>query len=143
MSTQQSIARILLTIVTLAYGLVTAIIDVSDTHVLHPDWSVHARFHTVWMIATFSLIACYMIYLLWFSSLAFKLRAQIVLITGLCINLGFLVSTFTRSLYGGALADLHGGVAELAHGLDANLVAIIVSMIMLLVAGKLLSTEKI
>ena len=83
---------------------------------------MHARFHTVRMIATFSLVVCYMIYLLWCSSLAFRVRAQIALIVGLCINLGFLVSTFTRSLYGGALADLHSGVPELAHGLDAQVV---------------------
>ena len=41
------LARILLTVVTLAYGFATVLADFNKTHATNPKWTPHARFHVV------------------------------------------------------------------------------------------------
>ena len=46
------LAKILLTIATLGYGLVTIKADFNATHATNPLWTPHARFHVVWQVLT-------------------------------------------------------------------------------------------
>ena len=47
------LARILLTLVTLGYGLATVFADFNKTHATNPQWTPHARFHVVWQISSY------------------------------------------------------------------------------------------
>ena len=114
-------SRILLTVATAIYGVLPLLADLSETHVLHPAWTPHARFHTVWLLATNSSLAALALFWLWRSSQAIERRLRHAGLLGLCVYGGFAISALTHRLYGGALADPDTGVPRIL-GLDANLV---------------------
>ncbi len=113
-------ARGLVTAASLVYGVLPLLADLSPTHVLHPQWPPHARFHTVWLLATNTSIAGFALWLLWGSRLALPLRLRLAGWMGVCVLGGFSMAALSRRLYGGALADPEGGVPTLV-GIDANL----------------------
>ena len=119
---KQTLIKILLSFVTLGYCLVMPVVDLNSTHLFHPDWSLHARLHLVWSVTSFTLIGWYCFFLLWFSDISFNIRVNVVTAIGLAINFGFLMSAFTKPLYGGELADEISGVPDLLGGYDANLI---------------------
>ena len=59
------ISRILITVVTFLYGIAPLFADLNVTHVLHPEWTPHARFHMVWLLGTNTSIAVLALWLLW------------------------------------------------------------------------------
>jgi hypothetical protein len=113
-------SRILITIVTLMYGIIPPLVDLTETHVFHPDWTSHARFHMVWLLATNSGFAILALYLMWMSRLDAQFRIRAGGIIGLIVLGGFFVSALTSSVYGGSLVDPVGGVPPIM-GIDANL----------------------
>lgn len=108
------ISRILITVVTFLYGIAPLFADLNMTHVLHPEWTPHARFHMVWLLGTNTSIAVLALWLLWS-------RAQLVLsaVLGLCVMTGFWFAVATRGLYGGTLADV-GGIETRILGVEGN-----------------------
>lgn len=132
-----NLARILITIATLVYGFVPLLVDLTETHVFHPDWTPHARFHMVWLLATNTSLALVSLYLLWISRFDTLIRVRAAGMLGLCALGGFFVSLITKGLYGGSLVDPHGGVPPIM-GLDANLV-VFTPMLLLVVIGLFLS----
>ena len=126
-------ARLTLTLATLFYGFMPVLVDVSSTHLLHPAWSPHARFHMVWLLSVGVSTACLALWLLW-------IRRDGILagILGLLFTGGFFVAALTRNLYQGAFTE-PGGVETLLLGLDigifafgGNLILIAVSMAFLM-----------
>ena len=115
-----SISRVLITIATLVYGVIPVLVDISETHAFHPDWPPHARFHMVWLLGTNSTLAVLALYLMWTGDTDRAVRTRIAGLIGLCVYGGFIISTATRKLYGGALVDSVGGVPPVM-GMDANL----------------------
>lgn len=100
--------------VTVFYGLVPALADLNETHLLNPLWSEHARFHGAWFLAFAAGVACTALYLLW-------RRDEIVVpvVLGLMFAAGFWVATIFRSAYGGGLVDPNGFIQTIA-GIEAN-----------------------
>ena len=47
------LARVLLTLATIGYGLITVKADFNRTHATNPLWTPHARFHVVWQITSY------------------------------------------------------------------------------------------
>ena len=47
------IARILFTLMTVGYAVLTVIADFNKTHATNPEWTPHARFHVVWQILSY------------------------------------------------------------------------------------------
>ncbi len=45
------LASVLLIVSAIIYGVLPPIVDLTDTHVFHPSWTTHARFHMVWLLA--------------------------------------------------------------------------------------------
>lgn len=131
------LSRILITIGTLVYGFVPLLVDLTETHVFHPDWTPHARFHMVWLISTNCALAILALCVLWISKFDAIIRIRAAGVIGLCVLGGFFLSTITQSLYGGSLVDPHGGVPPIM-GLDANLV-VFAPMLLLVVIGLFLS----
>lgn len=131
------IARILITIAALVYGVIPLLVDLTATHVFHPHWTPHARFHMVWLLATNSSLAVLALYLLWSGNNEALARIRAAGVVSLCVLGGFFVSTLTKNLYAGSLVDVHGGVPPLM-GMDANLV-VFSPMLILVIVGLWLS----
>ena len=131
------ISRWLITIATLVYGLVPPLVDLSATHVFHPDWMPHARLHAVWQLGTNSGLALLALYLMWVKIDNNLLRLRMAELIGLCVYGGFFVSALTHPLFGGALADEQGGVPTVM-GLYGNVIAF-TPMLILVITGLWLS----
>lgn len=131
------LSRILITIATLVYGFVPLLVDLTETHVFHPDWTPHARFHMVWLISTNCALAFVALFVMWISRFDALTRIRFAGVIGLCVLGGFFLSTLTKGLYGGSLVDPNGGVPPIM-GLDANLV-VFAPMLVLVVVGMFLS----
>lgn len=121
--------RILMTVATLMYGLIPPFVDLTETHVFHPDWTPHSRMHMVWLLGTNSALAVVALFFLWLyrANRAFGVRLAGVL--GLCVYGGFMLSATTSSLYGGSLSD-KGGVPPVL-GMDANIFAFSLGLLVL------------
>ena len=61
------IARILLTLAALGYGVVTIKADFNATHATNPQWTPHARFHVVWQILSYSGVMLIALALIWLA----------------------------------------------------------------------------
>ena len=128
-----------MTVATLMYGIIPPIVDLTETHVFHPDWMPHARMHVVWLLGTNTAISMVALYFLWLrkTNRAFGVRISGVL--GLCVYGGFMLSAFTASLYGGSMSD-KGGVPPIM-GIDANIFAFSLALLILLVGWLLAQTS--
>lgn len=125
------IARWLITIPTLFYGIVPPIVDFTETHVFHPDWTPHSRLHMVWLLVTNSALALFSIYLMWLRTREPIFNINVAGFIGVCIFIGFLIAASLSSLYGGSLSD-SGGVPPIA-GIDSNLLAFIPAFFMVFI----------
>ncbi len=133
------IPRWLITAATLAYGLGPFVIDMNRTHLLHPRWPGHARFHLLWAATSQLGIAGLALWLMWSSSAEPLFRCRIASIIGLCMTSGFWLSMICRKAYRGTLHDA-GGIPPIAGKVDGNIIAVIAFQI-LLIAGLLLSAN--
>lgn len=102
------IARILLTVATLGYGLVTIKADFNATHATNPEWTPHARFHVVWQILSYSGIAVIALCLIWFDGPLPRERLYLAAALALAVYGAFFLTALGRPLYGGALFDDNG-----------------------------------
>ncbi|MEM1265686.1 MAG: DUF6640 family protein [Pseudomonadota bacterium] len=121
--------KVIVTLVSLVYGIVPAIADLNETHLYNPDWSPHARVHGAWFLFFGAFMAITALYLIW-------IRNDVLLgITiGLCFVASFWSAVLTASLYGGALVDPNGIETRLL-GLESNVA--VFSVLTLLLAGSL------
>ncbi|MEL6322460.1 MAG: DUF6640 family protein [Cyanobacteria bacterium J06626_14] len=106
--------KIILSAVTLFYGLVPAIADMNETHLLNPLWSEHARFHGAWFLAFAAGVSGTALYLIWWAD-----EIVIPVVLGLMFAGGFWIATVFKSTYGGALVDTNGFEHEIL-GFEAN-----------------------
>ena len=124
------IGRILMTLATLMYGLIPPFVDLTETHVFHPDWTPHARMHMVWLLGTNTSIAMVALYFLWLHQSSLILRVRLAGVLGLCVYGSFMLSAFTSPLYGGSMGDEAG--VPLVMGLDANIFGFSIALTLLL-----------
>tara|TARA_B100000768_G_C11277351_1_gene376624 strand:- start:1463 stop:1819 length:357 start_codon:yes stop_codon:yes gene_type:complete len=108
--------RVLLTLASVSLAVVVPVVDLNSSHLLHPDWSMHARFHMLWGGLVFSMIGGHSLYLLWLSPRMIMTGIHIAMVITLIVNSALLATTVLRSLYGGALADEHIGVPDMPNG---------------------------
>ena len=125
-----NLARVLITIPTLVYGFVPPIVDIGLTHIFHPSWTPHARFHMLWLVATNTSLAVAALCLLWVGTRDY-FRLKMAGLLGLCALGGFFVAVGTLPFYPGALSDKNG-VPDI-FGIDANLLTFTPALICLLV----------
>ena len=123
--------RILMTMATLMYGLIPPLVDLTETHVFHPEWTPHSRMHMVWLLVTNSTLAVVALYLLWLKRENCSFGISLAGVLGLCVYGGFMLSAATMSMYGGSLSD-KGGVPPI-FGLDANILAFSTGLLILLI----------
>jgi hypothetical protein len=103
------ITQILLTVVTLGYSFIPAIVDFNKTHATNPKWLPPAREPVVWQVMSYICMALIAIYLIWGSADAFGL-AGLWLAAGLAASayIGFFAAALAKPLYGGAQYDQNG-----------------------------------
>ncbi len=123
--------RILMTLATLMYGLIPPLVDLTETHVFHPEWTPHSRMHMVWLLGTNSTLAMVALYFLWLKKENSSFGISLAGVLGLCVYGGFMLSAATMSFYGGSLTD-KGGVPPV-FGLDANILAFSTGLLILLI----------
>lgn len=123
--------RVLMTVATLIYGVIPPFVDLTETHVFHPEWTPHSRMHMVWLLGTNSGLAVLALYFLWLHKANSAFGVRLAGILGVCVFGGFWLSASTVSLYGGALSD-KGGVPPVM-GMDANVVVFSLALLILLV----------
>lgn len=131
------LGRIMMTVATLMYGVVPPFVDLTETHVFHPDWTPHARMHMVWLLGTNTAIAMVALYVLWRHKSSLAVGVRLAGVLGLCVYGGFMLSALAASFYGGSLSD-KGGVPPVL-GMDANILAFSLALLLLLVGWFLAS----
>jgi uncharacterized membrane protein len=102
------LARILLTLVTLGYGLATVLADFNKTHATNPQWTPHARFHVVWQICSYVGFGLLALALTWVPGAYATERLTLVAIMAAIIYAAFFVAVFAMPIYGGAAYDRNG-----------------------------------
>ena len=112
------LSKALLTLTAIIYAVLPPLVDFNASHAVHPDWTGHARFHTVWLVAANSCVGLFAIYQIWMR--ADRGGPVIAGILSAIILGSFFVATLTMPLYHGALAD-PGGVEAGPGGIDSNL----------------------
>jgi len=131
-------AKILLTLATLGYSAVPALVDSNNTHATNPGWDTHARFHVVWQVSSYVYVALFALYLIWTAGtdtgplwLAFVIAAA--------AYGGFWTAVITRPIYGGTLISKMNPVPDFNWNLggkkfstDANVTAFTLTVIILL-----------
>lgn len=120
------LAQILLTIATLGYGAIPALVDLGPTHATNPSWTGHARYHVVWQVVSLVLVALLGLFLTW-TATGPGIRLWVP--AALCVAAygGFWAALLTRSKYRGILQDEVNGVPEVGFrvlgrkaSIDAN-----------------------
>ena len=136
------LARILLTLVTLGYGLATVLADFNKTHATNPQWTPHARFHVVWQICSYVGFGLLALALTWVPGAYATERLTLVAIMAAIIYAAFFVAVFAMPIYGGAAYDRNGyqpfaaPVPLIAKRWDVNITAFCIQ-VALLAAGAL------
>ncbi|MEO0342309.1 MAG: DUF6640 family protein [Pseudomonadota bacterium] len=118
--------KILITLVTIVYGVLPAIADLNETHIYNPEWSPHARVHGVWFLFFGASMSFMSLYFLWLKDNLF-----LPIFVGLMFASGFWVAYVTSELYAGALVD-ENGVETRVLGLESNVFVFSVVTIVLL-----------
>jgi len=127
------LAKLIITLGALLYGLGVPLLEINPTHVFNPNWEAHARLHEVWQLVTNSALALLSLWLAWGRNNIRLPSILAMLVTG-----GFLFAYLVREGYGGSMV-LSDGSEKLLFGL--NLGAFAFGIVFLLSALTLLLTS--
>lgn len=112
-----------LTLATLAYGVGPFVTDMNRTHLLHPAWTGHARFHLMWSALSQLGVSMFALWLIWGKG-GTSARCEMAAVIGFCMTSGFWGALILKKWFGGTLHDPHG-IPPLAGKVDGNLIALI------------------
>lgn len=101
-------ARLLLSVATLGYGLVTIKADFNATHATNPLWTPHARFHVVWQVLSYAGVGLIALCLIWLRGPLEMERLYLAGALGAVMYLAFFAAMASRPVYGGVLHDENG-----------------------------------
>jgi hypothetical protein len=118
MTTRQNIAALLLTMTAFAYGAIPLVMDWNPTHVLHPGWPPHARFHMVWQLSMSAMLGALVLVMVWWPFGKRGARLKLAAVIGLIVLGGFVVAAFAQEIYSGAFSEQ--GSAPPVMGMDVN-----------------------
>lgn len=119
------LAKLIITIGALLYGLGVPLLEINQTHVFNPQWEAHARLHEVWQLATNSALALLALWLTWRRQQIRLASLLSMLVTG-----GFLFAFFARHFYGGSMV-LSDGSEKLVLGINLGLFAFGIVLVLL------------
>jgi hypothetical protein len=131
------IARILFTLVTAGWAVVTLIADFNKTHAANPKWTPHARFHVVWQISSYVGLGLLAFALIWWPGPLALERLYLVAIMGAIVYAAFFVALVAMPIYGGAAYDTNGykpfkaPIPIISKTWDANITVFCVQLVFL------------
>ena len=100
------ISKVLLTLISIGFALITPLIDFNESHATNPLWTGHARFHLVWQVNAMILSSFLSLYLIWFAGDSFSLVLVFCIIYLWVI--AFVLTMVSMPLYDGELNDING-----------------------------------
>jgi hypothetical protein len=130
-------ARLLLSLLNLAQGIATVVIDLDRTHATNPNWPGHARFHLVWQVVSSALLCALAVGLIWLRGPTTEYNFYLAAILTCIPLIGFMTAFVSRKMYSGALSDPNGiqpvplAIRGLILYLDMNLVAVLAAFAVL------------
>ena len=136
------IVRILFTLMTAGWAVLTIIADFNKTHATNPKWTPHARFHVVWQISSYIGLGLIAFALIWWPGPLAVERLYLVLSMSVMVYAGFFAALIAMPLYGGAAYDDNGyqpfkaPIPIISKTWDANITAFSIQLI-ILAAGAL------
>ena len=101
-------ARILLTLATIGYGVITVKADFNRTHAANPAWTPHARFHVVWQILSYVGFGLIALALIWVPGPYAVERLYLAAAFAAVVYGAFFIALATMSVYGGRTYDDNG-----------------------------------
>jgi hypothetical protein len=137
------LARILLTLATIGYGVITVKADFNRTHATNPLWTPHARFHLVWQITSYVGFALMAFALIWLPGPYRVERLYLAAGFAAVVYGAFFIALATMPVYGGRTYDENGyqpltmriGRPRL---MDLNVTVFSVQLVVLLVGAALI-----
>ena len=102
------LARVLLTLATIGYGVITVKADFNRTHATNPLWTPHARFHLVWQITSYVGFALMAFALIWLPGPYRVERLYLAAGFAAVVYGAFFIALATMSVYGGRTYDENG-----------------------------------
>ena len=102
------LARVLLTLNTIGYGVLTIFADFNKTHATNPKWTPHARFHVVWQISSYVGFGLLALALLWWPGPYALERLYLAAIMSAIVYAAFFATVIAMPLYGGGAYDSNG-----------------------------------
>lgn len=115
------LTKILLTIVTLGYSAVPVNFDLNATHATNPLWTGHARFHVVWQVASYVIIAVFLLACVWLPILPGHTGLVLAVVGATAAYAGFFAAVWTMKLYGGNAFDTNGVQPIHPFGIELDL----------------------
>lgn len=134
-----TVARILLTLAAIQWGLIPLMVDLTETHVFKPDWPPHARLHAVWLLATGATLAIYAVALLWTSGTDKAHRLRHASVIGCIVLTGFFIAALTTDIYGGAFTEL--AEPDTVFGINTNIFAFSAAAVLQLIGTYVIWTK--
>ena len=138
------LARILLTLATIGYGVITVKADFNRTHATNPLWTPHARFHVVWQITSYVGFGLIAFALIWAPGPYRVERLYLAAGFAAVVYGAFFIALATMSTYGGRTYDENGyrpftlniGRPRL---MDLNVTVFLMQSVVLLVGAALIA----
>lgn len=136
------VARILFTLMTAGWALLTVVADFNKTHATNPQWTPHARFHVVWQISSYVGLGLLAFALIWWRGPLAIERLYLVAAMGAVVYAAFFAALIAMPIYGGGAYDKNGyqpfnaPIPIFAKKWDANITAFSIQLL-ILVAGLL------
>ena len=133
--------RILLSLVTVGYGIGLIVADLNRTHATNPDWTGHARFHVVWQVLSYTGFAAIALYLIWMPAADWLGRFYLAAGFAVVIFVSFFLALMFRAGYRGTIYDPNGVQPMVLGGMrvDTNIFVFCVFIVLLL--GALLTVS--
>ena len=131
------VARILFTLMTAGWALLTVLADFNKTHATNPKWTPHARFHVVWQISSYVRFGLLVFALVWCARSLAGERLYFVASIGVVVYAAFFAALITMPIYGGGAYDENGyqpfkaPVPIFAKKWDANITAFSIQLVIL------------
>jgi hypothetical protein len=130
-------ARVLFTLMTAGWALLTVLADFNKTHATNPEWTPHARFHVVWQISSYVGLGLLAFALIWWPGPFAAERLYFVAAMGAVIYAAFFAALIAMPIYGGAAYDKNGyqpfdaPIPIFAKKWDANITAFSIQLVIL------------
>src|SRR5262249_3021331 len=99
------VARLLLTLATLGYGVLTVKADFNKTHATNPLWTGHARFHVVWQIASYVGFGAIALWLIWAPGEMAIERLYLASTFAVVVYGAFFIALLCMPVFGGRAYD--------------------------------------